>query len=164
MLGKLARWLRIMGYDTVYDPCLEDPSLLVLAEREGRILLTRDEDLFRRAAREGTGSVLLRKTTIDGELEELSKLLAAELPGESRCPICNCTLEVLQQSMPWNMEATPGEALWRCFGCGKVYWHGSHWKGINSTLSKLGLSDPIDHASRRLLSDKTCKGGHHQVH
>lgn len=146
MLGKLARWLRIMGYDTLYDPYLDDPSLVKLAGGEGRILLTRDGDLFRRAAREGVKAVLLTNLSIEGELEELSKLLVDEVPTESRCPICNGTLAEIQGPVAMVTGIPQGKDLWRCLGCGKVYWHGSHWKGISSTISRLGLSDPIDHA------------------
>ncbi|MGC8936370.1 MAG: DUF5615 family PIN-like protein, partial [Candidatus Methanomethylicaceae archaeon] len=51
MLGRLARWLRLLGYDTAYDQTLDDEKLIEIAKRENRILLTRDGKLFKRASK-----------------------------------------------------------------------------------------------------------------
>jgi hypothetical protein len=144
MLGKLARWLRIIGYDTRYDPSLHDDLLLNISRREARLLLTRDVELFRRAQREGINSVLIKSDLLPGELEEISKLLKGE-KGVSRCPVCNGPLLEVERSSFEGVSMPREGPLWRCQSCGKAYWHGSHWRGINRTLSKLGLCDPIDY-------------------
>lgn len=144
MLGKLARWLRIMGYDTLYDPALNDDMLLNLSRKEGRTLLTRDVDLHRRAQREGIDSILIHSDLLPHELGEISSLLRG-VRGESRCPACNGSLAEVERSSLQEASLPIEGPFWRCLSCGKAYWHGSHWRGINRTLSKLGLCDLIDY-------------------
>lgn len=135
MLGKLARWLRILGYDTAYDPSLTDEATMKKAMDEGRVLLTKDSRLHKMACRSGVRSFLMGEDDNHGMLREISQLLTEPSPG-SRCPACNILL----------IEAeTPGKdrKRWRCPSCTKLYWHGSHWKGIKRTLVLAGLGDRI---------------------
>jgi uncharacterized protein with PIN domain len=142
MLGKLARWLRIIGHDTAYDPSLNDEEMIFKAKSEERVLVTRDLELFRRARREGVESALLRSPLLAQELEEMLPLLGIGRAG-SRCPLCNTALTEADRAV--QIEKAPGNArLWSCPSCGKIYWHGSHWKGIKTTLESLGLSDAND--------------------
>src|SRR5215207_8725140 len=71
MLGRLARWLRVMGFDTAYDPALTDPALVALARRDGRVLLTRDRRLLRDLRPD-----LALEVTGDGPLEQLRAVVA----------------------------------------------------------------------------------------
>lgn len=142
MLGKLARWLRIIGHDTTYDPSLDDGAMILKAKSEGRVLVTRDLELSRRAKREGVESVLIRSPLLAQELEEILPLLGIGRAG-SRCPLCNTALSEADRAV--QIKKVPGNALlWSCPSCGKTYWHGSHWKGIKTTLESLGLSDAND--------------------
>ena len=59
MLGKLARWLRMLGHEVDYDPGLNDSSLLDLTERKGAVLLTRDEELHNRAEARHVRAILV---------------------------------------------------------------------------------------------------------
>jgi uncharacterized protein with PIN domain len=142
MLGKLARWLRIIGHDTAYDPSLEDGAMIFKAKSEGRVLVTRDLELSKRAKREGVESALIRSPLLAEELDEILPLLGIGRAG-SRCPLCNTPLSEADRSV--QIKKISGNArLWSCPSCGKIYWHGSHWKGIKTTLESLGLSDAND--------------------
>ncbi|MEN3034731.1 MAG: Mut7-C RNAse domain-containing protein [Candidatus Methanosuratincola sp.] len=135
MLGKLARWLRIIGYDTEYLPSAGDDELISAAEGGGRLLLTRDSELFRRAARRGVPAILIKSTTIVGELSEIARTLGLRPSGETRCPLCN---ELLVERRDGHGVPAKGE-VWECPRCGKFYWHGTHWLKINETLEASGL-------------------------
>ena len=130
MLGKLAKWLRALGYDVIYLREAEDAEILVMV-REGRVLLTRD----RRAERwreEGQVFVITEnepkeqlREIVDGL--NLSKMDAALF---SRCLICNNPLRLVGRETI--REEVP-EYIWqrhrrfhRCDNCSKVYWPGSH--------------------------------------
>jgi len=136
MLGKLARWLRIIGHDTVYDPSLDDDALISVAKREGRTLVTRDANLFRRATKEGAASLLIKSHALPEELVEMSPVLKGASAG-SRCTLCNTPLLEVERSIVSDEKVPKVSPLWLCPSCGKIYWHGGHWKGINRTLSVL---------------------------
>jgi uncharacterized protein with PIN domain len=130
MLGSLARWLRLFGFDTAFfQPGLPDDRLAETARSEGRWLLTRDREL----AAAGPRTMLVRSETLDDQLVEVMSRLAlqpaAALDG-SRCSECNGVLlavsreEVSAVIPPYIFETAP--RFRRCVGCGRVYWPGTH--------------------------------------
>lgn len=130
MLGSLARWLRILGYDSVYRKDAEDGELL--AALGDRYLLTRDRQLAQRA---GARGLYLESDDLDVQLAEIARRFSLRLDlSRTRCPTCNGELEragkeeVKGSVAPGTLRAH--EEFWRCRGCGKVYWHGAHWKNI----------------------------------
>ena len=130
MLGGLARWLRLAGIDTSYDPALDDAELTRRADVEGRWLVTRDREL---ASTSGPRVVLLRATEVTAQLRELLQRLPFELDEGrffSRCSRCNGELteagrEVVVDLVP-PYVATHHARFVRCVACGKVYWPGTH--------------------------------------
>jgi len=140
MLGSLARWLRIGGYDTEYRKYTPDDDLIEEAAREDRILLTRDEVLSIRAVKRGVEAVFLES---DADEKALAQL-AAELhltfdPAMARCPKCNHTVEKVEKAtvsgkVPEGTYRVVDD-YWLCPGCGGIYWRGSHWPRIVETLS-----------------------------
>lgn len=141
MLGDVARWLRILGYDTIYSRKFRDEDLLDLAIKDGRVLLTRDRALHKRAVSRRARSVLLTGLSIEEKLYEVAKALNLELfidEQNTRCPLCNTKLrrvgrEEVCSRVPWDVCAKHKE-FWLCAGCGKVYWRGGHWRGIARVL------------------------------
>jgi len=95
MLGRLAKWLRILGYDTAYFPHLDDNQLVRLARAEGRLLLTRDRGLARRR---GLRCLLIENDHLEEQLGQILAELAltAEHPF-SRCPLCNTPLQKVEK-------------------------------------------------------------------
>lgn len=144
MLGKLARWLRILGYDTAYTPELNDTELLRISQDETRILITRDRDLHRRAIMNNLKTHFLENTSLSEWLLSLENKynLKFDLEAvEPRCSICNQPLDkaiekTMLKGVPIGVRKTMTE-FWHCQTCGKIYWEGTHWLNIRSFLRSL---------------------------
>ncbi len=140
MLGKLARWLRLLGHDTVYDQVLNDEALIRVAKEEDRILLTRDEALFKKASKDGARSFLIKSTDLTEALLEISPYIEDSFMEDSigtRCTVCNTPLVEASRSKIQAEDIPNISPLWECPKCGKVYWHGSHWKGIEKRIKTI---------------------------
>ena len=149
MLGKLARWLRMLGHDVHYYRDSEDKKLLEMAQSEKRVLLTRDLELYQRAKTQGAEAVFVEAGDGAGKLADLANRFGFRLEIDlsvSRCPKCNemiraVSKEVVLHQIP-ELTATYYDEFWKCLGCGQVYWRGAHWTKIEKTLeeanSKLG--------------------------
>jgi len=142
MLGKLAKWLRVLGHDTHYESRYPAGSLDRLA-REGRYLLTRD----RSKANRHPEAVLLTSNGVGEQVEELNvRIPLATDPAEwfTRCLVCNV---LLQEPPPRDSrEAVPEYVYYEntknirsCPSCGRCYWPGSHRKQMLRQLEKWGL-------------------------
>ena len=136
MLGRLARWLRALGYDTLYFRDAPDRRLLAVALAEGRRLLTRDVALALRAREAG---LLVRAEKLDLQIREVADACGlAGRPALSRCLECNgvlvsAPLEAVRDRVPPYTFATRRE-FWRCSGCRRVFWAGTHVAGIRRRL------------------------------
>lgn len=141
MLGKLAKWLKVLGFDARYSPRAQDDDLLAVARSEARTLLTRDRALLQRA--KGISSLL-----IDGERweDQVRQVLAHfelfdSVRPYTRCLKCNVELGPLSLEQaanlvpPFALERAESFAL--CPSCGRVYWPGTHYKAMEATLAQL---------------------------
>lgn len=144
MLGSLARWLRILGYDTLYFRNVEDWLLIKVAKDESRILLTRDVSLYRKALSKGIKCVYIDTTEDIAEiLAHLSARLGISLmfkDNNTRCPQCNTPLTCVSKGdvihlVPKDVGLRH-DKFWKCPKCSKVYWQGNHWKTINDILNR----------------------------
>jgi len=143
MLGKLARWLRMLGQDVSYSVQFSDNELLVSAKAEGRVLVTKDFELYKRAIGRGLDAFFLEGTTESALLAQVSKRYGLTLEidmDKSHCPACNTPLKPAQKEQIKN-QLQPNtyryyERFWRCPNCGQVYWQGAHWKQIQKTLEQ----------------------------
>ncbi len=139
MLGSLARWLRMMGYDTVYDKALDDPGISKLARAENRFILTRDKELGKEP-----GSLLIEKDDLESQLRATAQRYGLRFDeNRIRCSACNGDLvdlpkEEAKGKVPDGALAA-NQKFWRCSRCGKLYWKGTHWNGIMDRLRKLSL-------------------------
>ena len=130
MLGRLARWLRAMGYDSLYLGPAEDRHLLQLARNQTRILVTRDRALARLAE---PHSCLIRGERVDDQILEAVQRLALctdDAEWLSRCLECNTPLhrvdreEVFERVPPFIYLTQ--ERFATCPSCNRVFWHGTH--------------------------------------
>lgn len=140
MLGKLAVYLRICGYDSAYagDRGIEDDDEIVaLAVEEERTLLTRDVKLAERADE----AILLTQLEVEDQLAELHEagfdLVAADEP--SNCGRCNGDLIPADPDAETPAYAPePSEfACWRCRSCGQLFWKGTHYERMKETLETI---------------------------
>lgn len=144
MLGTLAKWLRILGFDTLFDPDLDDHQLVRLARAEGRVLLTRDRQL---ALRRGVQVLLVTSEHLEDQIWQVLVDVYREEPGSipersfSRCPVCNESLEPLDARAAGNKVppyvARTHKVFSHCPRCDRVYWRGSHWQRMEERLAQL---------------------------
>ena len=139
MLGTLAKWLRILGYDTLFDAGLNDHQLVRLARTENRVLLTRDRELARRR---GLHTLLVTGEHLDDQVRQVLADLSLVPDGAfSRCPVCNQPLEAIdretaQTLVPAYVVQTH-DSFSRCPACQRVYWRGTHWQQMDEHLKNL---------------------------
>ena len=139
MLGTLAKWLRILGYDTQFDPDLNDHQLVHLARAESRVLLTRDRELARRR---GVHVLFVTSENLDAQLGQVLTQLSLE-PDQSfsRCPVCNELLVEMDRETAWSQVpayvAQTQETFKSCPACQRIYWRGTHWQRMDAQLARL---------------------------
>ncbi len=147
MLGKLTRWLRMLGYDVEYSIKLDDKQLLAIAKKEERILLTRDLELYQRAIAKEVETFFLEGQREEDRLAELAKRFSVKLEIDmttSRCPKCNSQIkhipkERIEHDVERNTFANYDE-YWQCPKCKQIYWQGAHWAKIRKTLDAAKLN------------------------
>ncbi len=141
MLGKLTRWLRMLGHDVKYSRSLNDEQLIEIAKRERRILLTRDLELYRQASVQGINAFFVERTTEAKKLANLAKRFNLKLEFDvtvSRCPKCNTRIKPIPKEriigkVP-ETTASYYDEFWECPSCEQIYWQGAHWGRIQATL------------------------------
>lgn len=143
MLGKLARWLVLLGYDAKFAGVdgRSDLELLRQAQAEGRTFVTKDRRIPEVA---GLPVIVLRGKDSEEQLRELAlKPDPAKL--FSRCADCNVPLDALsrEEALPLvpPKVRTLETPFWRCPKCGKLFWNGTHTDRIVATLKRLGLRE-----------------------
>jgi uncharacterized protein with PIN domain len=144
MLGRLARWLRILGYDTAYENIIADDALIQRVLREKRWLLTRDTYLAQRRILRGRHT-LIADDHVHDQLRQLHRELGLRLDpnGQAayRCADCNAVLEPIakEQAAPLvpPFVAAQYHDFIRCPRCGRVYWPGTHWTNLCRELERL---------------------------
>ncbi len=134
MLGKLARFLRIMGQDVIYLRDAEDTFVLYTAKEERRLLLTKDRGLAEMAARTSTEHLLIHSNSVREQLKEVLEKTGIRPSRPVRCISCNGPIEKVDRG---EVEGLVPDFVWQrytdfwmCRSCGKIYWHGSHLKGL----------------------------------
>ncbi|HAV43578.1 TPA: hypothetical protein DCX15_06160 [bacterium] len=150
MLGRLAKWLRILGYDTAYLQEKTDKELIELARKEGRILLTRDRHLSREWL---TPTLYIESQEIDDQLTQVVDRYHLDLEENlfCRCPLCNHLLspidkEEVKEGVPPFVYETYHQFFF-CPDCHKTYWPGTHWENIKKKVEEIRGKD--DWAKRR---------------
>jgi len=143
MLGRLTRWLRALGYDTVYAPDTDDSELLRRARAEGRVLLTADHAL---ATRRGARTLLIEAQDLAGQLRQVRTTLGPPPDAEfSRCVACNGKLTpvdraTLTSRVPPHVLATQHEFR-HCPDCGRIYWPGTHVERMRDVIHAQQATD-----------------------
>jgi len=137
-LGRLAAYLRLAGFDTLYRNDASDTDLADVSAAETRVLLTRDVDLLKRAT--VTHGCFIRNTQPGRQLVEVLRRLgcvAAARPF-TRCPRCNAPLQVVDKRTVIGVVPSRTrechDRFSRCTACAAVYWPGSHYDRIRRFL------------------------------
>ena len=140
-MGKLAKKLRLLGFDTIFRNDLEDDEIVEIAAKDKRIILTRDKGVLKHT--NVTHGYWLRSDNPKIQLGEVIKRfqLQSQFQPFSRCSNCNGKLKSVEKS---NLRGRiPDDTLqifdsfWECTGCANIYWEGSHFERINKWLEGL---------------------------
>lgn len=140
MLGKLAKWLKILGFDAFYDAAADDDRLLAVAQQERRALLSRDQELLARAEK-------LPRLAVESESwpDQVEQVLDAfnlwtKTAPFSRCLGCNVRLKPLCRESARNLVSSyvleKSREFAICPSCGRVFWQGTHYRAMEERLSK----------------------------
>ena len=143
MLGKLAKWLKILGFDTVYLNKAEDSDLLQIARSERRTLLTKDHGLLQAA--KGVRSLFVESDDWPGQLVQVldAYRLHDAVRPHSRCLTCNVKLKRIPRSAaknlvtPFVLERSASFAI--CPSCERVYWPGTHFRSMDRRIEGILL-------------------------
>ncbi|MCH9035795.1 MAG: Mut7-C RNAse domain-containing protein [Chloroflexi bacterium] len=146
-VGRLARWLRALGYDTLFFKEIDDDDLVRIGLAEGRVVLTRDSRLMERrvAALGPLKAILIRSEEVQLQLKQVVESLGLDCRRRpfSLCLECNQGLEsvprseVRTQVPPYVFETQA--SFHRCPSCRKVYWQGTHWRRMSEELERACL-------------------------
>ena len=144
-VGKLAKWLRMLGYDTLFFTGDDDWQMIMTALNEGRLILTRDTQIMRRGV---VTSGRLKAILIQGDepsqqMQQVAETL--DLDYQSRlftiCLECNQPLEErtkqqVKGRVPPYVFQTQDQYV-ECPSCHRIYWKGTHWKAMTKQLERL---------------------------
>ncbi len=141
-VGRLAKWLRILGFDAEYFTEGPTGSLIVQALRDERIILTRNHRLPKT---KGIKIVVISAEKIKEQLAEVLRELKIKPDSKkmfSRCTLCNAGLaeigkDRVKDKVPAYVFATQKNFL-ICPECGRIYWQGTHWGNVQDIVRKLG--------------------------
>ena len=140
-LGALARGLRLLGFDTLFRNDFTDAAIVQVAEQQRRIVLTRDRRLLMR--RTVTHGLYLHALRPKAQLHEVIQRLDLRRSAHPfiRCLRCNALLEAVdKQVVVVQLEpdtARSQQRFWRCTGCGRFYWQGSHYRRMRRLVQEL---------------------------
>ena len=143
MLGKLARFLRFLGYDTLYRTEESVEKMLETSFEDNRIVLTKSKDIVNKCNKLSVKSLFIPINDIGIQLKLLHDVLHLELstpPLNTRCSVCNN--ELIEKNKQEIINLIPKgterhhDRFWQCSTCGKIYWIGSHWKAIEKIITE----------------------------
>lgn len=147
MLGRLAKWLKILGFDAVFFPKIEDDELLDFARKEERVLLTRDTGLLERA--DPIPCLFIESDLWKDQIRQVLDHfgLRDEIRPHTRCLRCNRVLLSLPKGRARNLVTSyvyqKAEKFALCPDCGRVYWRGTHLKDMEDRLRDIAApSEP----------------------
>jgi uncharacterized protein with PIN domain len=141
MLGRLARWLRIIGVDVLYYPDIGDKQLIRIAREQDRTVLTRDSGLLQQKALRDY--IFITSDDTFAQLQQIISLCNLSTTDRvSRCAVCNGSLtavvrkRVIKDHVPDFIYHNINN-FFTCDVCGKVYWKGTHYTMFKKKLNKL---------------------------
>jgi hypothetical protein len=142
-LGRLSRWLRILGFDVVYFKSDNIGTLILEALREDRLIVTRKK---RKIGDLEKKTVMILSAELEEQLKEIISKAGLKIEENkmfTRCTVCNC---VLQEVKKEDVKEMVPEYVYKsqnffmcCPECKKIYWQGSHWGNIKEVIAKLSL-------------------------
>jgi len=142
MLGRLAKWLRLIGFDVIYQNSIQYDKLLSVSNLEKRIILTRNRNLFQRAKSNKLPCIFIYSDLFEEQLKQVFEVLGVEsISPLKRCAKCNCLLKNIEKK---DVEGLVPDYIFDtetefniCERCKKIYWHGSHAINIEQKINMI---------------------------
>jgi uncharacterized protein with PIN domain len=136
MLGRLAKWMRLLGFDTSYYRNTNGKTIIYHSKKEDRTILTRAKDLIEKH----DDAILIESENLIEQLKQIAKSLKIKSPF-SRCPVCNIETEkAAKETVKNDVPAYIFEIhddFKKCPGCGRVFWQGTHYKEIVKVINEI---------------------------
>ena len=143
-VGRLAKWLRVMGYDSLFIPDADDGELLRIAREQNRTVVTKDRYILeRRLVTAGhVRVVLVASDDFREQIRQVAETLGLDLRnGFSLCIECNKPLRSIDKERVSDRVPpfvfTTQQHFYECPNCGKLYWRGTHWRNMRAELAGL---------------------------
>jgi uncharacterized protein with PIN domain len=139
-LGRLAKLLRMLGFDTFYQNNISKATLLKIAVAKNRVVLSRNASL---ATNPFIQTCIINDENPNKQLQQVIQHFALQqhLKPYTRCLVCNAMLEVVEPTKIWDQlpENTRlhFQEFWQCLQCQRVYWKGSHYDRMEAWIRKL---------------------------
>ena len=143
-VGKLAKWLRIMGYDTLFFNGSNDSRMIATALAEGRVILTRDTQIMQRGVvtRGQLKAILIKSDRPELQMHQVIEALNLDCQFRpfTICLECNQSLEVrskeqVKELVPPYVFQTQNQYM-ECPDCHRIYWRGTHWQAMTERLQQ----------------------------
>ncbi len=143
-VGKLAKWLRMMGYDTLFFDGSDDSQMVATALAEGRVILTRDTQIMRRrmVTNGRLKAILIKSDEPEQQMRQVVETLNLDCQFRpfAICLECNQLLEErskqqVQDLVPPYVFQTQSQYV-ECPACHRIYWRGTHWQAMTRKLEK----------------------------
>jgi uncharacterized protein with PIN domain len=136
MLGRLAKWMRLMGFDTTYYRDTDGKTIIYHSRKEGRTILTRSKIL----AAKYDDLILIKSEHLKSQLKQLKKNVDIKTPF-SRCPVCNTETkkekkETVKEEVPPYVFEIHNDFK-KCRQCGRIFWKGTHYKEIEKVINEI---------------------------
>ena len=136
MLGRLAKWMRLLGFDTSYYRNTNGKTIIYHSRKEGRRIITRSKILSEKY----DDAILIKSEHIMDQLRQITKAVDIKSPF-SRCSICNIeTKDVRKQAIQEDVPPYVFEIhndFKRCPACGRIFWKGTHYKEIKKVINEI---------------------------
>jgi len=148
-VGRLTKWLRLMGYDAQFFNGRDDSSLVAMAQAEGRVILSRDTHIMkRRLITSGqVKAVLIQSDRPEQQIHQVIKELGLDCQFKpfTLCLECNQPLvrrkkEEVEELVPPYVFKTQSQFR-QCPACRRIYWRGTHWRAMSRRLESFGEDD-----------------------
>lgn len=142
MLGRLAKWLRLLGYDTFYLNKIKPVTLLSIAQSEDRIIVTKHRYFLKHPF--PVPILFLNTDTLEQQLLEIDEKYPLQRnKAFSRCLLCNSMTTTIDKAYVRKLVPkyvfSSQEHFYQCIHCGKIYWNGTHLQRARAFLEKIGL-------------------------
>ncbi|MBA7668479.1 hypothetical protein ES703_76591 [subsurface metagenome] len=144
-VGKLSRWLRLMGYDARFFDGSDDSELVTIAQTEGRVILTRDTQIMKRrlVTRGRLKAVLIRSDEPERQIRQVIETLELDCRFKPFSLCLECNQELVERGKAEVKELVPPyvfktqDQFMQCPACQRIYWRGTHWRAMTRKLEGL---------------------------